>query len=469
VHPSTPHLRIILNPTPLRQNIRHQIPLSKNPLPKTINPTPNPKLLPQRIGHLSPRRQKRNPLPTARQDRLRRRPPWLDIMVWRQVRHMLRRSLTLLKALRLLMEGRGFELRARNNKPVLRTTRSSTPIERKDIRHRGSRLRENHRTRGRGGGVAASRSDRPPPVITRLFRRVLPVLLLALLLLCAAAAAWVYGEYREFTAPPTTRLSTDTQYQDAPASDRLHYLQHPLDHDDPAAGSFTGFYWLSPGFTPGDGVVFFLTDGQQPLVNQYGASDVLEQRLQGVSYVAIGRRGHAPTLFPEVYSASGALDHSLALDLYSSWQHVEDIERVRLDLLRLGYLPDSGQIMLMGGSGAGLLVQQYLSRYGHNVSRALLEVSGAPDLAAQNPALAAQSPALGTGHALDRLRLSHPTALDTLGQLLGDDSCHRCGHHDTDCSEGARGARRPSGGEDGGEGPGRARFGGEEPVFPPKE
>lgn len=42
--------------------------------------------------------------------------------------------------------------------------------------------------------------------------------------------------------------------------------------------------------------------------------------------------------------------------------------------------------MLYGGSGGGILIQQYLDRYGEHVSRALIECSGSPDLAKEHNA-----------------------------------------------------------------------------------
>ena len=46
-----------------------------------------------------------------------------------------------------------------------------------------------------------------------------------------------------------------------------------------------------------------------------------------------------------------------------------------------GCLPEDGKIMLYGGSGGGVLIQQYLDKYGVHVSRTLIECSGGPDLA----------------------------------------------------------------------------------------
>ena len=67
--------------------------------------------------------------------------------------------------------------------------------------------------------------------------------------------------------------------------------------------------------------------------------------------------------------------------LYGSDQQVEDIEAVRRDLERSGDLPSGGRVALFGASGAGVLAQQYLAKYGRHVTRAILQVTGAPDLA----------------------------------------------------------------------------------------
>ena len=88
-----------------------------------------------------------------------------------------------------------------------------------------------------------------------------------------------------------------------------------------------------------------------------------------------------PTLFPEVFNRDGSTNHSRALRLYGSDEQVDDIEAVRQDMQKKGLLPEDGKIMLYGGSGGGLLIQQYLDKYGEHVSRALIESSGAPDLA----------------------------------------------------------------------------------------
>lgn len=206
----------------------------------------------------------------------------------------------------------------------------------------------------------------------------------ACFVLLALGVAAALSEYRSVMRPPTQRLGLGQHYRVMPPDERHHYLRLPLDHRDPGAGEFTAFYLLSPGFRRGTPVVFFLTDGQMQLVGLQPDFRFFDQVLGGGSYVLIGHRGHAPTLFPEVYDSRGALDYSRAMNLYGSAQQVDDIEAVRLDMQRQGYLPPDGRIDVFGASGAGVLAQQYLARHGQHVRRALLAVTGAPDLAAQH-------------------------------------------------------------------------------------
>lgn len=211
---------------------------------------------------------------------------------------------------------------------------------------------------------------------------------LKFLTLAFLVAGFLYGwyEYREFTAVPTERLAAGSYYPEMPPDSHHHYLQLPIDHNDPSRGNFTAFYILSPNFEPGENVIFWLFDNQQEAVGMITSPehfDYFENRLGGLSYVLIGNRGVNPTLFPEVYSKDGSVNHSLAVNLYGSAQQIEDIEAVRQDMQGKGLLSPEDKIMLYGGSGGGFLVQQYLDRYGSHVSRALIEFSGAPDLARQ--------------------------------------------------------------------------------------
>lgn len=202
-------------------------------------------------------------------------------------------------------------------------------------------------------------------------------------------AGLIYGwhAYRAFTAVPTSRLDSGSYYPEMPPDSQHHYLQLAIDHNDPDQGTFTGFYILSPNFKPGDPVVFWLFDLQQEpvgLLRTPGDFEYFENNLSGLSYVLIGNRGTSPTLFPEIYNKDGTVNYSLAMKLYSSDQQIADIEAVREDMQSQGLLPPDGNIMLYGGSGGGFLVQQFLNKYGSHVTRALIESSGAPDLAREH-------------------------------------------------------------------------------------
>ncbi|MCO5384147.1 MAG: hypothetical protein NHB15_20470 [Methanosarcina barkeri] len=212
------------------------------------------------------------------------------------------------------------------------------------------------------------------------------VKLFKFLVLFILAAGLVYGwfEYREFTAVPATRLAAGSYYPEMPPDSHHYYLQLPIDHNDPSKGNFTDFYILSPNFKPEEKVIFWLFDNQQEAVGMVNSSEDFadfESNLGGLSYVLIGNRGVNPTLFPEVYNKDGSVNYNFAMKLYGSSQQIEDIEAVRQDMKNKGLLPPDGKIMLYGGSGGGFLVQQYLDKYGSHVSRALIEFSGAPDLA----------------------------------------------------------------------------------------
>jgi len=200
----------------------------------------------------------------------------------------------------------------------------------------------------------------------------------------------IYGwhEYKIFMAAPITRLTIGNHYPEMPPDDHHIYIQLPISHEDPSYRTFTDFYLLSPNFKPGGNVVFKLYDNQQEAVGMIsGPRDFEyfdEQIGKSISYVLIGNRGVSPTLFPELFDKDGKPDYALALRLYGSVEQIEDIEAVRLDMVKKGLLPKDGKIMLHGGSGGGVLIQQYLNKYGDHASRALLESTGATDIAKEN-------------------------------------------------------------------------------------
>jgi pimeloyl-ACP methyl ester carboxylesterase len=214
------------------------------------------------------------------------------------------------------------------------------------------------------------------------------VIRLTLLLCFVIGLFYGWYEYRIFMAVPTTRLLAGSYYPEMPPDHHQIYIQLPIDHQNKSFGNFTDFYLLSPNFKPGDPVVFQLYDNQQEavgLIKTAGDFKEFDNRIgKGISYVLIGNRGVSPTLFPEVFNKDGKQNYKLALKLYGSDEQIEDIEFVRQDMARRGLLPKDGKIMLYGGSGGGVLIQQYISKYGEHVSRALVESTGAPDIAHKN-------------------------------------------------------------------------------------
>jgi pimeloyl-ACP methyl ester carboxylesterase len=200
--------------------------------------------------------------------------------------------------------------------------------------------------------------------------------LAALVFVCVVLA----GIHLYVYAVPGQRLGPDATYAEMEADHRHRYIDLRLDHDDPALGTFRGFYLLSANFQPSENVTFVLTDGQMELVGTHTDFHLFDSLFGDVSYVLVGVRGQSPTFLPEVHPG-GAIDYERAMKLYGSNQQVEDIETVRRDMQRTGLLSASGRINVFGASGAGVLAQQYVSKYASHVNRVLLESTGAPDLA----------------------------------------------------------------------------------------
>ncbi|MBS1797502.1 MAG: hypothetical protein JSS81_27005 [Acidobacteria bacterium] len=208
-------------------------------------------------------------------------------------------------------------------------------------------------------------------------------LLAGLVILLLLIAGVIFYAHRSFYAVPQSRLAAGAVYPEMPEDDFHHYIDLPLDHLHPERGTFRAFYQFGPNFYRSRPVTFLLTDGQMELVGLQTDFDFFEDVLPGVAYVLVGVRGQSPTLFPEVFK-DGKIDYEAALDLYGSDQQIEDIEAVRRQLVAGGILKPGEKINVFGASGAGVLAQQYVSKYGTNVERLLLESTGAPDLARQN-------------------------------------------------------------------------------------
>jgi len=228
-----------------------------------------------------------------------------------------------------------------------------------------------------------------------------------------------YIKYTAYMSVPKERLSLSAYYPEMPPDSKNIYIELPIDHNNNSLGKYKGFYRLSPNFTPGKDVIFYLTDGQQNKVHTKSTFDIFEEKLPGLSYVVMGRRGSSPSLFPEVYTNANAVDYKKVMNLYGTDQQIEDIEMVRQDLEKKGYLPSDGKIMLFGGSGGGILVQQYLAKYGEHVSRVMLEATSAPDIIMDNNANI-------TGYNFNIImKKKNPAALEKLNNIITSEKVDR--------------------------------------------
>lgn len=195
----------------------------------------------------------------------------------------------------------------------------------------------------------------------------------------AVIAGIVAYAHFDFYKIPKIRLALNATYSEMQEGSFHHYINFQVDYKDASQGQFRGFYLFSPYFYESKNITFLLTDGQMELVSTRTDFSFFEEVLGQSSYVLIGVRGHSPTLLPEVYT-NGEVNYKAAINLYNSDQQVEDIEQVRLDLIKKGTLTKNSKINIFGASGAGVLAQQYISKYGENVNRVILESTGAPDL-----------------------------------------------------------------------------------------
>jgi pimeloyl-ACP methyl ester carboxylesterase len=213
-------------------------------------------------------------------------------------------------------------------------------------------------------------------VCIRKIKTKLAILIALLLLFAIGTGIYLHLDLYSI---PDTRLALDGTYLEMSEDPFRKYINLQVDHNDPSKGQFRGFYLLSPHFYDSKNITFVLTDGQMELVTTRTNFGFFEELLGPGSYVLMGVRGHSPTYLPEVYK-DGMVDIGAALNLYSSAQQIEDIEQVRLEMVRNGTLEPGRKINIFGASGAGVLAQQYVSKYGTNVERVLLESTGAPDL-----------------------------------------------------------------------------------------
>jgi pimeloyl-ACP methyl ester carboxylesterase len=151
------------------------------------------------------------------------------------------------------------------------------------------------------------------------------------------------------------------------------YVQVPLDHGNPKAGTFTLYYELGSNFDFKKPTVFYIVDSQQ---YAHGADQMAKQGSldRALNLVLIEYRGrkHSPIALSK---EDGSVDWEKAYRLTASHQAARDIEAVRRDLFRDH---PKTKIYLLGRSGGAYLIHEYLSLFPKNASRAFTRTAPNP-------------------------------------------------------------------------------------------
>lgn len=185
---------------------------------------------------------------------------------------------------------------------------------------------------------------------------------LALSLLISVGAA---------VSPASAIAQTEPEVDTAESSTALRReIRVPLDHTAPDLGSAAIEIVLARPFDPQLPTLLVVADGQQFYLLREGAMERLVRERLGEGYNAVGviGRGFSEEIAGRVRRDDGSVDWALAYRLLNSRQWIEDLDRVRRELV-----VGDGQVMLYGVSGGGFLVHEYLAIHGDRVSRALTE------------------------------------------------------------------------------------------------
>lgn len=190
-----------------------------------------------------------------------------------------------------------------------------------------------------------------------------------------------------------------TEPRDAASTELVRELTVPVDHDDPGAGVWRMTCLLAAPFDTSRSTICVVGDGQQFHVRAGRMTQVVERLgVADVNVVGIPGRIAEATLADLVTGSDGEVDWPKAARVFSSRQWCGDIDAVRRDLLG-----PQGRLQIIGSSGGGLLVQEYLARHPDGCARAFIESGLNPALDARRGVvpdrfwdeLVAADPALG--------------------------------------------------------------------------
>ncbi|MBI3925594.1 MAG: alpha/beta fold hydrolase [Armatimonadetes bacterium] len=153
----------------------------------------------------------------------------------------------------------------------------------------------------------------------------------------------------------------------APAAGRTHrYVQVPVSYARPEYGTFRLYYEVNEDFDLALPTLMFPADGQVT-ASTVGRADAIKKnyRLAG-NVVTYQYRGTFCSAIPQ-FDSQREIDWEMAWNAFNIDNAVEDIDRIRADLLG-----PEGKMNLYAGSGMAVLSLAYLSKYHRRVDRAFL-------------------------------------------------------------------------------------------------
>jgi pimeloyl-ACP methyl ester carboxylesterase len=150
-----------------------------------------------------------------------------------------------------------------------------------------------------------------------------------------------------------------------PKADFHHrYLEVPLTYRNPSKGTFKLYYELCSDFDESKPTILIPTDGQRTF-SQVGWADKYKKMFNlDFNTVIYEYRGMYCSRIPELEGKN--INWPLAYELLNSDNVVEDIERIRRDLL------GDKKINILGGSGTAMIGLKYIAKYPEKVNRAFL-------------------------------------------------------------------------------------------------
>ncbi|MGD9683564.1 MAG: hypothetical protein AB7W16_20550 [Candidatus Obscuribacterales bacterium] len=152
-----------------------------------------------------------------------------------------------------------------------------------------------------------------------------------------------------------------------PAADKHHrYISVPVCYKKPELGEFRLYYETNSDFDPSKPTLIFPSDAQGQRVC-VGSADKYKKLYQlSCNLLTYQYRGTGCSDIPQL-SQPDRVDWKLAWDALNISNAIEDIDRIRADLLG-----PSGKMNMYGGSGIAVLGLAYLSKHSEHVDRAFL-------------------------------------------------------------------------------------------------